>query len=240
MAAQQSLLHRHGGRACETCSVRGRAICGALNDDQLEQLAEVSGTTNVRRGSTLIMEGDSARNFYVLVSGALTLYKLLPDGRRQITGFAFDGDFVGLAEDGLYPQSADALVDTELCRMPRDNFDDLCVKIPNLGRKTLEQARCDLAAAQNQLVLLGCKTAQEKVATFLLDLHHRAESRGNTSQLVDLPMSRSDIADYLGLTIETVSRTLTKLRKSNAVSIPNTSGIVIEDMDLLEEMSALD
>lgn len=151
--------------------------------------------------------------------GAVKAYKLLPDGRRQITGFLFPGDFLGLVHNDEYVYSAEALIATELCRFPRRKFEALLDELPKLAQRLLVMASHELSAAQDRMMLLGRKTARERVVSFLLMLSHAAERRGQQNNPVVLPMPRGDIADYLGLTIETVSRTITQLKLDKVIKL---------------------
>jgi CRP/FNR family transcriptional regulator len=149
----------------------------------------------------------------------LKLSKLLPDGRRQITGFLLPGDYLGLAFAERYICSAEAVTPVRLCRFPRSAFLALLDQFPALEKALLGRAATELAAAQKQMLLLGRKTARERVASFLLQLAEREGA--DDGMAMDLPMTRTDIADYLGLTIETVSRTLTNLRKTGLIALPD-------------------
>ena len=147
----------------------------------------------------------------------LKLSKLLSDGRRQVTGFLLPGDYLGLASAERYIYSAEAVTPVRICRFARAAFLGLLEQFPALEKALLGRAATELAAAQKQMLLLGRKTARERVATFLAELAARA---GNQGGVVELSMTRTDIADYLGITTETVSRTLTSLRKDGLIDIP--------------------
>ena len=166
----------------------------------------------------------------------LRLCKLLPDGRRQITGFLSAGHFLGLAPEGVCVYTAEAITEVTLCRYKRTAFDRLIDEVPGFAKRVLAVASHELSAAQNQMLLLGRKAAAEKVASFLLLMaDQQGEERRRT---IELPMTRSDIADYLGLTIETVSRTLTKLKQDRLIALPTPDRIKIRDRDQLEELAA--
>ncbi len=165
----------------------------------------------------------------------LRLYKLLPDGRRQITGFLSAGHFIGLAPEGVFVYTAEAITEVTLCRYKRKAFDRLIDEVPGFAKRLLAVASHELSAAQSQMLLLGRKAATEKVASFLLMM---ANQEGNDGvETVGIPMTRSDIGDYLGLTIETVSRTLTKLRQDGLIALPTPDRIKICDRDQLGELA---
>jgi CRP/FNR family transcriptional regulator len=161
------------------------------------------------------------------------LYKLLSDGRRQVTAFLFPGDFFGLSVNGAYAYTAEAMGQVMLCRFPRVKLDVLLGDIPMLEKKLLEATTHELALAHEQMLLLGRKTAREKLATFLVMLMRRLTGRTDGTPLLALTMSRSDIADYLGLTIETVSRTLTAFRKDGLITCPDANHVAIKLPDVL-------
>jgi len=161
----------------------------------------------------------------------------LGDGRRQITGFLFAGDFLGLIHNEAYAYSAEALVPTKLCRFPRRRLEALLVEIPHLEQRLLAMASHELAAAQDQMVLLGRKSARERVVSFILMLSNSATRHGRPGDPVFLAMSRSDIADYLGLTTETISRTVTLLRKQELIELLDEKRIRLSKMSVLREIA---
>jgi CRP/FNR family transcriptional regulator, anaerobic regulatory protein len=200
------------------------------------QLMAVSSLQKKGPGETVFAEGDDADSVYEVVRGMLRLYKLLPDGRRQITGFLSAGHLLGLAPEGVCVYTAEAVTEVTLCRYKRAAFERLIDEVPGFARRLLTVASQELCAAQNQMLLLGRKAATEKVASFLLLM---ADQQGaDRAETVSVPMTRSDIADYLGLTIETVSRTLTKLKRDGLIAIPSSAHIEICDRDQLEELAA--
>jgi CRP/FNR family transcriptional regulator len=187
-------------------------------------------------GETLFAEGDASDSVYEVVRGMLRLYKLLPDGRRQITGFLTKGHLLGLAPEGTCVYTAEAITQVTVCRYKRSVFERLIDEVPGFARRLLNVASHELSAAQNQMLLLGRKAAAEKVASFLLLMADQLAKDG--AEEMDVPMTRGDMADYLGLTIETVSRTLTKLRQDGLIALPTSAHIEILDRDQLEELAA--
>jgi CRP/FNR family transcriptional regulator len=157
----------------------------------------------------------------------MRVYKLLPDGRRQITGFLFAANFLGIAASAGYSYSADAITDVQLCRFRRRQLRALFERFPKLESRMLGIATDELTAAQDQMLLLGRKTASEKLASFLLGMAKRARADGAAVNHVPLPMTRADIADYLGLTIETVSRTLSRFKRSGLIDIGDGHSITL-------------
>jgi CRP/FNR family transcriptional regulator len=185
-------------------------------------------------GETLFAEGEEADSVYEVVRGMLRLSKLLPDGRRQITGFLSGGHLLGLAPEGIFVYTAEAITELTLRRYTRLAFDRLIDEAPGFARRVLAVASHELEAAQNQMLLLGRKLAVEKIASFLVMMADQA----GEDRTIGLPMTRSDIADYLGLTIETVSRTLSKLKQDRLIAVLAHNHIKICDRDQLEELAA--
>lgn len=188
-------------------------------------------------GDPLFDEGEPANAVYNVTAGAIKVYKLLGDGRRQVTGFLFAGDFLGLANDDIYAYSAEAVTHATLCRFQRRKLEVLLERYPRMEKRLLGMASHELAVAQEQMLLLGRKTAKEKLASFLLNLSKRLVQRGQKGNPVSVPMNRTDIGDYLGLTTETVSRTFTQLRQSGIISLNNGGKVEIHDRDVLEEFA---
>lgn len=185
-------------------------------------------------GQGFIEEGDSANFFYNITLGTARLFKSMPDGRRQITGFAAPGTFLGLAAQTRYGFGAEALEPLRVCRFSRAALVGLMADFAGLEHRLLEIACSELVLAQEHMLLLGRKTARERLASFLLARGAMSSDcplapRFNQHRLVALPMSRSDIADYLGLTIETVSRTLTRLKADRLIALPDAHSIDLLD-----------
>jgi CRP/FNR family transcriptional regulator, anaerobic regulatory protein len=228
----------HAG-SCEACGARTQSICAALSAGDLPAMAAIRSDVRFAPGQSVFFEGDPADSLFNVKLGVVKLFKLLVDGRTQITGFLFPGDFLGLALLNKYSYSAEAVTAAELCKFPRVEFESLLVRFPALEKKVLGNASHELAAAQEQMLLLGRKTAQERLATFLLMMQKRAASPTD-ADIVILPMSRQDIGDFLGLTIETVSRTVTRLKKSGVIELPDPNRVIIRDAEALTELSGLE
>ena len=228
--------HCGGDRtACDACDVRTLAVCSALTGEQIPRLAAIARDRHVAAGQTLFLEGDPAEDVFTLTTGMLTLYKLMSDGRRQITGFLVPGDFLGLAFGRSYVYGAEAVTPATLCRFRRPQFLALLEEFPAMEKALLGRAATELAANQEQMLLLGRKTARERLASFLLRLASRQGMGEGTP--IELPMSRSDIADFIGLTIETVSRTFTQLRKEGVVRLPDAHRVTVLSWPRLERVA---
>jgi CRP/FNR family transcriptional regulator len=222
---------------CAACPVRPLSICSGLTFDELGELERIVARMALKAGAPIFDEGEPGEHRYNLTGGCVKIYKLLGDGRRQIIGFLFPGDFLGLAIGDEYAYSAETVVDTELCRFPRSSLEELMNRFPVLENRLLGATSNELAVAQDQMVLLGRKSAKEKVATMLLTFARRAEKRGGASNPVSMPMTRSDIGDYLGLTTETVSRTFTQLKTQGVISLEPGNQVRLKNLETLEELA---
>ncbi len=225
------------GGTCAHCGVRTVAACSALEDWELDKLESITDSKEFEPGQTLFEQGDEPRHIFNLTEGTVRLVKLLPNGRRQVIGFVFPGDMLGLAHHGAYTCSAEAIDRVRVCRFPRTKLLALLEEFPNLKSRLLDIAADELSEAQEQMLLLGRKSPVEKLASFLWRLHRDNRRCAEMESRVDLPMGRTDIADYLGLTIETVSRTFTKLRNDGVIRLDGASHVVIADEDALEELA---
>ena len=225
------------GRPCASCQQGKGAFCAGLDRDELKLLLAIMAQSAVGAADTIFREGDPARSMFSVAVGRVKLYKLLPDGRRQIFTFLFPGDFFGLANDHGYAYTAEALTPVVLCRYPRQPFERLLERVPRLERRLLEITVAELRAAQDHMVLLGRKSAREKVASFLVAEASEGEARGQPAGLVALPMCRTDIADYLGLTIETVSRTVTGFKREGIIALPDSGHIQLCRPDEMRQLA---
>jgi len=220
---------------CFGCAVRHLAVCGSLQSNALRAFKASGPSIDYESGDTVVFEGDRAANVYSLTSGLLRLSKLLPDGRRQIAGFLFPGDFLGITMEEEHAFTAEAVAPSALCRFPRQRFDDFVTDHPELERRLYAVAAHELAAARQQLVLLGRKTATERVASFLLMLASRCPSQSGAE--VDLPISRTDIADYLGLRIETVSREISALKVARVIQLTGRQAFKVVNRVRLQQLA---
>lgn len=225
------------GSPCTVCQVRGLTICAPLAQDDLQHMVTIVSERRLETGDTVFSEGDPADHLFNITAGTMMVYRLLADGRRQITGFLFPGDFLGLGSDQTYRYSAEALTPATVCRFQRPALQKALEKFPAMEQRLFGMASNELAAAQDQMVLLGRKTAQEKLASFLLMLSKRAERRGQKPNPIPLAMNRAEIGDYLGLTIETTSRVFTRMKQSGVIALLPSSHIEIRDFDALEELA---
>ncbi len=235
--------HENGGAAvppdhpCNPCAVRGVGLCGPLELRELNRLNAIASRVRLAPEQVLFCEGDEADAVYAVTEGVVRLSKMLPDGRRQITGFLSPGGFLGIAYSDTYAYSAEAVTQLTLCRFPRRRLEAMSEEMPNLERQLLSIASNELKVAQDQMLLLGRKSAEEKISTFLLQWCRRSGGGCEPGCVVDLPMNRTDIADYLGLTTETVSRTLSRFAKDRLVAIPSPHKVQVFQPELIEKLA---
>ena len=222
--------------ACASCAFRARNLCGEIPDSAPHRLATTITRLHIAAGDAVFEEGEAAEHVMEITSGTVEIYKVLPDGRRQIIGFLFPGDVAGLAVGDSYVYSAGAVTEVNLCRFPRHQLRSLIEAFPAMEKRLLRMTVSELASAQDQMVLLGRKTASEKLASFLLMLFDRGSKPGTAE--IHVPMTREAIADYLGLTTETVSRTFTQLRKRGWIKLLEPGSVRILHRDQMEDLAA--
>ena len=186
--------------------------------DELKALDQIGSHIHIVQNQTIFSQGEPVNHAYKIVSGVVRLCKHLPDGRRQIAQFLFPGDYFSFITIGDHGFSAEAVVDLTLLSFPQKHVERLCQENPNLRVRLFELLSQRVHDIQNHLTMIGRQTAKERVAAFLLLLADRMSSDG---ALVNVPMNRQDIADYLSLTMETVSRTLSRLKATRIISVPN-------------------
>jgi len=226
-------------RPCGACPVRGIAVCGVLEPDEIYALAQIVRENHRAHRQSVIVEDDPADHFFIVTGGVASIEKLLSDGRRQIVGFLYPSDFFGLAIDGRYAYNVTAVTNLSLCRFERPRFLTLIERFPKLERRLLGMASDELVASQEHALVLGCKTAKEKVASFLSMISERSYRLGRVPSPIWLPMNRGDIADYLGLTTETTSRMFTELRKEGLIQTLPNSMIELLEMNRLKKIASV-
>lgn len=227
---------------CAACLVRNRAICAALSPDELDVLNRLGRRQTLARGQTLLWEGDDSLLVANIVEGVLKLTASTADGREQIVGVVYPSDFIGRPFGATNEHSITALTDAKVCLFSRSAFDSFARQHPELEHKLLERTLTELDRARHWMLLLGRKSAEEKIATFLLEMSRRLAPMGCAGEVValdrfELPFGRQQIADLLGLTIETVSRQLTRLSRDGVIDLPDRRWIAITDRPAMEAMT---
>jgi CRP/FNR family transcriptional regulator len=222
---------------CGACPIRERAVCAYSSASDLEALDAIKTYRDYAPGREILAAGEQWGLVGSVVRGVVKLTKTLADGRTQMVGLLFPGDFVGHAMRARADYDAVSATSVTLCLFQRKPFKQLIRDNPRLEHRMLEMTLNDLDAAREWLLLLGRKTAREKLASFLLMLGRRVAPPDNAGGEVqiDLPLTRAEIAEYLGLTIETVSRQMTKLRGDGVIAFESTRILRLPDLSLLEE-----
>jgi CRP/FNR family transcriptional regulator, anaerobic regulatory protein len=183
-------------------------------------------------------EGESKSHIYQVVTGAVCLYKVLPDGRRQVIDFAYGGDILSLGLGVTETYNAQATVATRVRCLPVSAFSGLARRDPAIAMRMCEAMSDELAAVRDHLICVVQRSATERLVTFLLALSRRSEARSGDPLTIELPMTRADIGDFLGLTIETVSRTFTKLKCLGLIEINQGTTIRLSDIGGLKAMAS--
>jgi CRP/FNR family transcriptional regulator, anaerobic regulatory protein len=223
--------------ACAHCAVRESAICHSLPEDRLEELSRYGRRQNVKRGQTLLWEGEDSLLVGNVIDGVLKLSASTWDGCDQTLGIAYPSDFIGRPFGAKSQQSVTALTDAMVCTFTRADFDAVAQRNPDLEHSLLQRTLSDLDHARRWMLLLGQKSAIERVASFLLEMASRLSEDGEDEAgriVFELPFGRQEIAEVLGLTIETVSRQMTRLRCDGLIETPGKRSIAILDRDALE------
>ncbi|MEC4594597.1 MULTISPECIES: cyclic nucleotide-binding domain-containing protein [Nitrospirillum] len=189
------------------------------------------------RDQVIFSEGDTASSVRIITSGMVRILRMMADGRRQIVGFLQPGDMLGLAPGGTYLYSAEAVTSVTLRRLSRTQFDTLLERDPELRLRLLAATATELQVAQEQMLLLGRKTAPERLASFLLHQARRVTPEPQDHCRIPLPMTRTDIADFLGLTMETVSRAFTRLKTAHLVRLLPDQMVELVDVEALIDLS---
>ena len=225
---------------CLSCEARHRGVCGALDAEQFLALSKTSYKHKVGEGEELIGDAEQVESYSNILSGVVKLTKMLADGRQQIVGLQFAPDFLGRPFKSESRINAEAATDVSLCSFPKASIERMMKESPNLEHKLLEQTLKELDEARDWMVTLGRKTAAEKVASFLMMIARHVDPTADPKRKTatfNLPMTRADIADFLGLTIETVSRQMTKLRADGVISIENNRHVTVGNLARLEARS---
>ncbi len=223
------------GQSCDACVVRDHAICADLNDDDRDALSRIGRRVTLQAGQTVMWEGDDSTVVANVIEGTLKLATSTGDGREQIVGVVYAADFIGRPFGTRTPHSVTALTDARLCLFPRGAFDGFAMHHGELQHRLLQRTLDDLDRTRDWMLLLGRKTAREKVATFLLDMGRRL--RADADGVIDLPLSRQQIADILGTTIETVSRQMTDMKRTGVIDLVGRRGVRLVDRQALEALA---
>ncbi|CAN5271556.1 Crp/Fnr family transcriptional regulator [soil metagenome] len=226
---------------CLDCGIRDIAVCTDIGGDALAALSAIGRRRRLNAGQALAWAGDANLTCASLVSGILKVTASSVGGREQIVGLLYPGDFVGQPFIDESTLTVTALSASELCVYPRERFERLLVDFPRLGHSLLRRTMNSLNDARERVLTLGQRSASERLAAFLLDMADRAHANGTNEDFFEIPISRSDLADFLGMTIETVSRQLARFRSAGAIAIGwGDRRIVLRDRLALERAAEPD
>lgn len=221
---QTQALKRHSFRetTCQSCTLRTLCLPLSLSTNNLDKLDSIiaRGRPFVK-GELLFRQGDSFGSLFALRSGCVKTYSVTDSGEEQITGFYLPGELIGLSgiDTEIFPVNAIAIETTTVCEIPYPKFENLTDEIPELKRQLISSLSKTIRRDMQMMLLLSQKDAEARIANFLLDLSTRIERRGYSADFIYLPMSRNEIANYLGLAVETVSRIFSRLQKAQAINV---------------------
>ncbi|WP_339949982.1 Crp/Fnr family transcriptional regulator [uncultured Albimonas sp.] len=224
---------------CLDCAIRQHAVCSDCTAPELNFLTEIKTYRNYKSGERLLEMGERAPFMGTIVEGVGSMSRILPDGRRQVVGLLFPGDMVGRPFSPVSPFDYVAVTDLRVCAFNRPQFEAALRETPTLEQRLLEMTLDELDSAREWMVLLGRKSAQEKLCSFIVMTAQRAlrleRRRPMDGVLIELPLTREDMADFLGLTIETVSRQMGVLKKSGVIEMIDARHLLIPSWSALEE-----
>ena len=229
---QEQLVNR-----CTICKVRTYSFCRCLSEEKLQVFSNISFQKNFSNKENIFLQNDPSTYLYNVTEGNVKIYQLLDDGRIQITGFLYPGDFFGSYRNNKYNYCAESIGDLKTCAFDQKILDKYLDENPILAKELLNKTSFELTLAQDRLTVIGKLSATERIAKFLVNISKQRKRIGWQNNPISLPMTRQDIADYLGLTIETVSRELSSLKASNIIKIITSKKIYLSDIDALEKYS---
>lgn len=224
---------------CGDCPIRHRAVCARCESDELELLEEIKYYRSFEAGQTVIWSGDKMDFVASVVSGIATLTQTMEDGRTQMVGLLLPSDFVGRPGRECAAYNVTATTDLMMCCFRKKPFEDMMARTPHIAQRLLEMTLDELDAAREWMLLLGRKTAREKIASLLSIIARRdaaVQMRAAHGRMTfDLPLTREAMADYLGLTLETVSRQMSALKRDGVIELEGKRHVTVPDMDRLME-----
>jgi CRP/FNR family transcriptional regulator len=227
-----------GSDVCMKCGSRSVGLCAPLDASALDDMSGESERLPLEPRDAIFRQGDSARHVYTLTEGMARLTRVLPDGRQAVIGFRFAGDILGFTPDGEHAFGAEMLTRGRVCRLDRRRLEQMFRRYPVMERRFLELCARELSASQEHILALGRFNAEERVAAFLVSLAEAQERRGHVGPVFDLPATRADIGEFLGLTLETVSRAISAFRKRGWIRLHGHSGVELTDRAALEGLGA--
>ncbi len=222
---------------CSECPIRHRAVCARCEPDELDRLESMRFYRHYKAGQTIVWSGDDMAFVGSVVAGIATLSQTMEDGRRQMVGLLLPSDFLGRPGRSRAPYDVTATTDLTLCCFKRKPFEGLMVSTPHVAQRLLEMTLDELDAAREWMLLLGRKTAREKIASLIAIIARRDAALNHHNPAAaftfDLPMTREAMADYLGLTLETVSRQVSALKRAGVIELVGKRTVTIPDFSAL-------
>jgi len=227
---------------CVECPIRHRAVCARCDDEELSLLEGMKSYKTFEAGQHILLRGDELVYVASVVQGVATLSKTLEDGRTQMVGLLLPSDFIGRPGRTEIEFDVTATTDVTLCCFARKPFEKLVDETPHVAHRLMELALDELDAARDWMLLLGRKTAREKIATFIQMFARRTHVDGadNAPHAIIMPMTRDQIANYLGLTLETVSRQFNTLKKDGVIAFSDRKTLTVADMAALHDATGDD
>ncbi|WP_421703227.1 transcriptional regulator FnrL [Aliiroseovarius sp.] len=224
-------------RECGSCPIRHRAVCARCEADELERLEEIKFYRTYEAGQPVLWAGDQMEFVASVVSGIASLSQTMEDGRTQMVGLLLPSDFIGRPGRDAAPFDVVAVSDLTICCFRKKPFEGLMTSTPHIGARLLEMTLDELDSAREWMLVLGRKTAREKIASLLSILARRDASLRKQAprdgMSFDLPLTREAMADYLGLTLETVSRQISALKKSGVIVLEGKRKVMVPDLEAL-------
>ena len=220
---------------CKDCSLAPLCLPLSLNNDDMDALDEiVKRGRPLKKGEFLFRQGDAFGSVFAVRSGALKTFSITDGGEEQITGFHLPSELVGLSgmDTEAYPVSAQSLETTSVCEIPFERLDELSEQLPQLRRQLMRVMSREIRDDQQMMMLLSKKTADERIATFLVNLSARCRARGFSAQQFRLAMSRNEIGNYLGLAVETVSRVFTRFQQNGLIAAEGKEVRILDSIEL--------
>ena len=220
---------------CKDCSLAALCLPLSLNMEDMDAMDEiVKRGRPLKKGELLFRQGDAFGSVFAVRSGALKTFTVTDTGEEQITGFHLPSELVGLSgmDTEIYPVSAQALETTSVCEIPFERLDELSVQLPQLRRQLMRVMSREIRDDQQMMLLLSKKTADERIATFLVNLSARFRARGFSANQFRLAMSRNEIGNYLGLAVETVSRVFTRFQQANLIAAEGKEVHILDPIEL--------
>ena len=236
MSSAQIVKQETSHIRCSLCKIRSYSFCRCLHDDELKVFQEISIEKKFENNQNIFLQQDKSVNLFNITEGNVKIYQLLNDGRIQIIGFLYPGDFFGSYKNGKYNYSADAIGNVRVCVFDQEKLDKYMEKNMALAKELLHLTSHELTLAQDRISVLGKFGATERLAKFIFNISEQRKRIGWKNNPISLPMTRQDIADYLGLTIETVSREFSRLKTSDIIKILSSKQIFVRDFEKLFEV----